>query len=174
MLNISNYQTAKNVDKPQFMQLKSVLTGELETTEEGKPVGIELHSMHSRAFTNALRDTVDLDLDQEEKQKQKDILKWIAEGVKPSQESKEFLEYCEKKTTDRFTRVYALITTKLVNLQLTDDDAKTLGVKIGKNGDVSCTTDNLVKFYSQLPDVTKQMGDFMAERKNFMVSSSKS
>lgn len=164
MLKLNKYQSSNKLNEAVFMQLSS--DGELEVYE-GSPVGIELYSAFSKEFTSALRETIDLDLTQEEKQKQKEIIKWMAEGTKPSQESKDFLDYCEKKTLSRFTKVYAMITKSFVNIKLSDDDAKSIGVKLTKTNSISFSVDNIVKFYEAVPDITKQIGDFIAVRENF-------
>lgn len=171
MLNIKSLQTSKRLDEKRFLHLMHGETGEPLLTDDGLKVGIEIYSMHSKTFRDALRDTVDLDLSQEEKTKQSDILKWIGEGTKPSDESKDFLEYCEKKTKDRFVKVYAKITSSLVNLKLSEDDAKELDVKLTKDGYPVNSHQNIYKLYLQLPDLTSQIGDFSAEKKNFTHSS---
>ena len=174
MINIKSLQTSKRLDEKRFLHLCNGENGEPLLTDDGKKIGVEIYSMHSFSFRDALRDTVDLDLSQEEKTKRADILKWIEEGVKPSAESKDFLSYCEKKTKDRFVKVYAKITSSLVNFKISESDAKELDVKLTNSGDIVNSQQNIYKLYLQLPDLTTQIGDFAADKKNFTSSSKKS
>lgn len=168
MINVKSFSKAKKLQDAAFVQLKCPETGELLTTESGSKVGFELHSVQSNEFKRALRLTADLGLTKAEQEKQKQINEWIAEGNKPSEENLDFLDYCEDKFIKRMQRTYALITKKLHHIELSEDDAEALEIKVSKNGKVVETVENIHRLYIALPDLSAQIGDAISDKQNFI------
>lgn len=170
MLNVKQFSKSNKLQQVAFVQLKDTETGDLLTTEDGKKVGFELHSVQSNEFKRALRSTADLGLTKKEQERQKEISEWISEGTKPSDESLDFLDACEDKVTKRMQRVFALVTKKLHHIELPEDFADENGIKLLKGGKVSESVDNIHALYIALPDLSAQIGDAIADKQNFTKS----
>ena len=167
-LNIKSYSKANKLQDAVFIQLKNADTDELEVTESGAKIGFELHSIQSTEWKRALRSTADLGLTKKENERQKEINGWIADGTKPSEDNLDFLDYCEDKITKRMQRAFALVTKKLHHIELEQDDADALGVKVSKTGKVVETVENIHALYVALPDLSAQIGDAIADKQNFI------
>lgn len=168
MLNIKQFSKSNKIHDASFVQLKDPETGELVFTEDDKKVGFELHSMHSKEFKRAMRSTADLGLTKAEQERQAKIDEWIKEGTKPSDENLDFLDYCEDKVTKRMQRVFAIVTKKLHHIELSEDDAKELDIKITGTGKVSESVENIHKLFIALPDLSAQIGNAIADKQNFI------
>lgn len=173
MLNLKSYSKSNLLQEAAFVQLKNPETGALEFTESGEPIGFELYSVQSKEFTRAMRKTAHLGLTKSEQEKQVEILGWIADGTKPSEENLEYLEYCEDKVVKRFQRVFAMVTKKLHHITLEPEDAESIGVKVSKLGRVTETVDNIHQLYIALPDLSSQIGDSIRATENFTKASQK-
>lgn len=183
MLNVKQLSKSKQLQDVAFVQLKNPETGDLEFTkkeqknEDGeielvndKKIGFELHSMHSKEFKRALRSTVSHDLTKDEKKKHDEIKSSIDAGKDASDADLDFLDYCEQKTTERMQLVFAMVTKKLHYIELNQEDADAIGVKVGKGGKVVETVDNIHKLYVALPDLSAQIGTGVAVKENFIKS----
>lgn len=168
MISIKNYSKTNKLQEAAFVQIKNPETGELEFAENGEKVGFELHSMQSNEFKRALRSTADLGLTKAEQEKQKQVSEWIQEGTKPSDENLDFLDYCEDKVTKRMQRVFAMVTKKLHHIELTEEDAAAIDVKVTPTGKVKETVANIHALYVALPDLSAQIGDAIADKQNFI------
>jgi len=168
MLNVKSFSKTNKLQQAAFVQLKDPETGELLVDDSGNKVGIELYSVSSSEFKRALRSTADLGLTRKEDERQKEINKAILDGIKPSDENLDFLDYCEEKLISRFQRVYALATKKLHNIKLDEENAREFGIKLTASGKVSESVENISKLYSALPDLTAQIGDAMSDKQNFI------
>lgn len=168
MINVNQYTKSKKLQDAAFVQLLNPETNEPEVTESGQKVGVELYSIQSKEFKRALRSTAHLGLSKKELEKQEAITKKIAEGVSASENDLDFLDECEEKTTKRMQFVFAKVTTKLHNIQLPTDFAEENGIAITKQNNVRETVDNIHKLYIAFPDLSKQIGDAIADKKNFI------
>ena len=170
MLNVKQLSKSKQLQDVAFVQLKNPETGDLEVTESGQKIGFELHSIHSKEFKRALRSTVSHDLTKDEKKRRDEIKSNIEEGKDASDEDLDFLDYCEQKTTERMQLVFAMVTKKLHHIELAQEDADAIGVKVSKSGKVVETVDNIHKLYVALPDLSAQIGNGVALKENFIKS----
>lgn len=170
MLNVKQLSKSKQLQDVAFVQLKNPETGDLEVTESGQKIGFELHSIHSKEFKRALRSTVSHDLTKDEKKKHDEIKSNIEEGKDASDEDLDFLDYCEQKTTERMQLVFAMVTKKLHHIELAQEDADAIDVKVSKSGKVVETVDNIHKLYVALPDLSAQIGNGVALKENFIKS----
>lgn len=167
-INIKSFSKANKLQDAAFVQLKDAETGELAFTENDKPIGFELYSMQSKEFKRAQRNTADLGLTKAEQKRYKEINENINDGVKPSEEMLDFLDECDDKVTKRMQRIFALVTKKLHYIELEKEDADALSVKVGKNGAVTETVENIHQLYMALPDMSRQIGDGITKDQNFI------
>ena len=65
-------------------------------------------------------------------------------------------------------RVFAMVTKKLHGIELSDENAKALNIKVTKKNAVTETVDNIYALYVALPDLSKQVGDAIATNQNFI------
>lgn len=168
MLSVKSYSKTNKLQDAAFVQLKNPETGEPEFTESGAKVGFELHSVQSNEFKRAMRATTDLGLNKDEQAHQKKVNEWIAEGTKPSEENLDLLDEYEDKITKRMQKVFALVTKKLHHIELNQEDADAIGVKVTATGKVKETVENVHALYVALPDLSAQIGDAIANKQNFI------
>ena len=168
MINVKSYSKINKLQDSAFVQLKNPETSELEVTETGEKIGFELHSIQSNEFKRALRSTAHLGLTKKEQENQKELLQWIQDGTKPSDENLDILDEYEDRITKRMQRVFAIVTKKLHNIELLEEDAKALGIKLTAKGKVSESVDNILALYVALPDLSAQIGDAIADKQNFI------
>ncbi len=173
MLDINSYSKSNKLQDSAFVQLKNPTTGELEVTESGEKIGVELHSMQSKAFKRAIRSTGHFGLTKKEQDHHKKLNEWSAEGATLSEENLDLFDHYEDKVTKRMQRVFALVTKKLHHIKLTKEAADSIGVKVGKPDDkgacaVAFNVENIHKLYIALPDLSAQIGDAIADKQNFI------
>ena len=168
MLDFKKYSKTNKLQDAAFVQIKNPETGELEFSEGGDKIGFELYSMHSKEFKRAHRSTSHLGLDKAEQERQKKINEWSQEGVGLSEDDLDFIDYCEDKSIKRMQRVFAMVTKKLHHVELPQDYADEIGIKITPTGKVKETVDNIQALYVAHPDLSAQIGDAIADKQNFI------
>lgn len=168
MIDFKQYSKTNKLQDAAFVQMMLPDGKTPAVTENGDKIGFDLYSVQSNEFKRALRSTADLGLTKAEQDKQKKINEWIQEGTKPSEESLDFLDYCEDKVTKRMQRVFAMVTKKLHHVELPQDYADEIGIKITPTGKVKETVDNIQALYVAHPDLSAQIGDAIADKQNFI------